>query len=681
MRKPARARWRALTLGLVNVLMVLHFVHWRVAGRTMAPAEPSETMVTLEQGVINAGFVFLALAALSTLVLGRWVCGWGCHLIAVQDLCAWLLKKLGLRPKPLRSRALALVPLAAAAYMFAWPSVLRWWYAEPAPALTYQFSTRDFWANLPGPGIAIATLTVCGFAVVYFLGGRGFCRYACPYGGIFGLADRLAVGKIRVTDACDGCGHCTANCTSNVRVHEEVKRFGMVVDSNCMKCTDCIDVCPKDALYFGFGRPTLARGHARAAAPPRRPAYTWVEELALGLMYVVSFLALRGLYDTLPFLLALGLAGVCAGLGLTAIRLLYRPVLDLGHVPLRCAGRLTAAGGGFAAAAVLLAAFIAHSAAVQYHGSVADDLLRRSAAAQDQTSAATLVRASLPHLDWLRTYGLFPTAKTEAQLGGAYLYLDQHAEARVHLERALELAPDYAAARYKYAEWLARQGDLNTAVDHLRAAICDNPALADARRDLIGAARQLGRLPEVVRLVRDVVDRRPHDIGARLDLAALLGETGALAEALTEARRGVRDRPDLAETHFRLGVLLADSGDVSGALDACERAVQLDPDGVSRRYALGCLAARAGRSAQAVAELSEAQRLAPLDPAVARAWAAAVVQADQAADEIARATAAPPDDVNAAYRSLFLYAATGNTAAAQAAWARVHRARPDLPPP
>ena len=60
--------------------------------------------------------------------------------------------------------------------------------------------------------------------------------------------------RIRVTDACAGCGHCTAVCTSNVRVHEEVRDYGMVVDSGCMKCLDCVSVCPNDALYYGAGR-------------------------------------------------------------------------------------------------------------------------------------------------------------------------------------------------------------------------------------------------------------------------------------------------------------------------------------------------------------------------------------------------------------------------------------------
>ena len=31
-----------------------------------------------------------------------------------------------------------------------------------------------------------------------------------------------------MTDACEGCGHCTAVCSSNVRVHAEVRDFGLV---------------------------------------------------------------------------------------------------------------------------------------------------------------------------------------------------------------------------------------------------------------------------------------------------------------------------------------------------------------------------------------------------------------------------------------------------------------------
>ncbi|HKB15680.1 MAG TPA: 4Fe-4S binding protein, partial [Planctomycetota bacterium] len=230
-RKSRRFRWRVVTWIAVHVIVFLHIAHWKIAGRTLTPLEPSESMQTLELGKLNAGFVLFGLSILATLVLGRFFCGWACHVVAYQDACAWVLKRLGLRPRPFRSRLLVLVPLGAALYMFVWPSFARAVLdGRETPALVEHLTTGSFWRTFPGLGMALATILVDGFLIVWFLGAKGFCTYGCPYGAVFGLADRFAIGKIRVTDACEGCGHCTATCTSNVRVHEEVRLYRMVVD-------------------------------------------------------------------------------------------------------------------------------------------------------------------------------------------------------------------------------------------------------------------------------------------------------------------------------------------------------------------------------------------------------------------------------------------------------------------
>ena len=110
-RKSKTGRWRAAALILLNLFMIAHIIQWRLMGRTISPIEPSETMHTLQKGFVNAGFIFFSLAILATLIFGRFVCGWGCHILALQDLCGWLLKKMGLHPKPFRSRLLVYVPL------------------------------------------------------------------------------------------------------------------------------------------------------------------------------------------------------------------------------------------------------------------------------------------------------------------------------------------------------------------------------------------------------------------------------------------------------------------------------------------------------------------------------------------------------------------------------------------
>jgi len=223
--------WRVASLIAVHVLFAVHFAHWKLAGRTLAPLEFSEAMHTLELGIVTAGFVFLVIAFLATLLFGRFFCGWMCHILALQDLSAWILRKVGIRPKPVRSRLLLFAAPAVMLYMFVWPSARRIWAGESAPEL--RIVTQELWRAMPGPWIIALTFLACGFAVVYFLGSRSFCTYACPYGVLLGIADRVAPGRIVLRGDCTDCGKCTAACETHIRVHEELTIYRQVVSPAC----------------------------------------------------------------------------------------------------------------------------------------------------------------------------------------------------------------------------------------------------------------------------------------------------------------------------------------------------------------------------------------------------------------------------------------------------------------
>ncbi len=384
-RKSKNGRRRAVVLIAVHAIFALHLAHWVTAGETVSPVEPSESMRTLELGQVNAGFVFFAAAILATLVFGRFFCGWGCHIVALQDLCAWLLKRVGVRPKVFRSRALVFVPLGLALYMFVWPTMKRvaivplvegWWATAradlrvapfPVEGFTNHLVTGDFWETFPGIAVAIPFLLVCGFGAVYFLGAKGFCTYGCPYGGVFGPLDRLSPGRIVVDDSkCHQCGHCTAVCTSNVRVHDEVREFGMVVDPGCMKCMDCVSVCPNGALSFGFARPSVVKGRARHATPARLYDTSRGEDVGLVVVFLVVFLSLRGAYDAVPMLMAGGLAGIACFLAWKAWRVWCDENVRAARVQLKHRGRLTGTGIGFVLAMALGAALVLHTGVVQF---------------------------------------------------------------------------------------------------------------------------------------------------------------------------------------------------------------------------------------------------------------------------------------------------------------------------
>jgi tetratricopeptide (TPR) repeat protein/ferredoxin len=686
-RRSTIGKWRALVLSLIYVGFIAHFAHWWVAGRTLSPVEPSESMYTLEQGLLNAGFICFLVGIVSTLILGRWFCGWGCHIIALQDLCTWLLKRLHFRPKPFRSRLLMFVPLAAALYMFVWPTALRLYEARPAPALVYHLFTHDFWQTFPGPLMSIITLIVAGFLIVVLLGNKGYCYYACPYGGFFGLADKLAVGRIRVTEACEQCGHCTATCTSNVRVHEEVKRYGMVVDPGCMKCTDCISVCPKDALYFGFGRPSLFKGAPRAAGRQRDYDYTWPEELALAGFLIVSLYAFRGLYDAIPLLLALGLAPIAAYLLVQAGRLLYEPNVRIHTLALKFKGRMTASGWAFGLFSLLLSAWIAHSAVLQYHVLEGERLLaiagERQAASTSGVDEATITasRDALAHLLWVRSFALVPLASVETQIGSLYAYLNELDRAEPHLRKALALAPSYAAARYKWAELIARRGDLAAGVAELRRAVEDNPALIEARHDLTRALLAQNQRTDAIAILERVIARRPHDAMARVELASLLIEGGGPSPAAELLREAVRLQPGWAEAHLRLGLAEAKRGDREAANAAVRVAARLTPGEPRALLALGGAYIELGQQDSAEVCLNRARNMAPLDREVLITWASGLQAMGRLDAVIGDLASAGVDDVPARYALVYLFLARGDTRAAAVEYARVRKLDPSLPPP
>lgn len=682
-----RGRQRAIVLVLVHVIIIAHFMQWYIQGKTITPVEPSEAMQTLEQGKINAGFVLFALAILATLIFGRFFCGWACHIVAVQDLATWLLKRAGIRTKPFRSRLLIFVPLIAALYMFVWPSAARLFAGADPPEWVAHFVTTNFWQTFPGPFISALTLVVCGPLIVYLLGNKGFCTYACPYGGFFGPADTVAPMRIRVTDACEGCGHCTAVCTSNVRVHEEVRDYRAVVDPGCMKCLDCVDVCPKNALYVGWGAPAVATARRTAAQRPRHEYdYSWGEEIAMVLIFCVSLYIFRGLYEAIPFLLSLGLSGIVAFLTLTFARLTYTPNVRLHRYQLRRAGRITRAGYGYSFFMLTLFAFLAHSGVVQFMTHEGARLLSKTEVAYQkfQQTAGPEIDAlairSVQYLEFARRVGLATSPNLEAKLGFLHSYLGDFTAAERHLREAIRLKHDHGGARKALAEMRLAQGQPDAAFEELLTALRAAPESRDIAPMLADLAMRLNRPGPAVDTMRAVLEKEPHHADLRLSLGMLLAQSGNLSAGLAEVRHVVQELPRSSRARLSLGSLLAESGALPEAMAAWEEAIRLDNKSAEARLALGkaCLLQR--DLDRAVELLESARGLRPLHPDTLYLWSQALL-AGGMLDERTRSLQSSAETAADWYALMFLHLASGDAPATRAAYERAVSLNPRLPAP
>lgn len=634
---------RAAVLFLVHIIIAAHILLWLVTGmRTVTPVEPSEAMYTLEQGLVNAGFVFFVLALVVTLIFGRFFCGWACHVVALQDLCAWMMKRLGVRPKPFRSRLLIYVPLGLGLYMFVWPTFQRTvlqpiagdrWasfapylgYYPPRPEFQAAFTTTDFWATFPPWYIAIPFLLVCGFGVVYFLGSKGFCTYGCPYGGFFAPIDRAAPGRIIVSDACEGCGHCTAVCSSNVRVHEEIREFGMVVDSGCMKCLDCVSVCPNNALSFGFAVPPIFKPPGKRAAGIEggrrrwlrrsrdiRYDLTWPEEIAAAGLFLVLLVAYRGMFNSIPLLMAVGMAAIGTFLLWKFWRLLQDSNVRIQNVQLKYKGRLKLPGAAYTLIALMILATSLWGAVVKYNVYFAD--------VHDD-------RVTVP-FEVVFSAGYKPES--------TQLF---HAQTAVrHLQRAgpwKEGGIGWAWSpqrRGRLAWLLAVAGEDEKALNHLRSMV--RASAADERQPEGPAAQQLAAMAMLIARTGDpgdaheriaselraILDLRPGLAQVRLGLAMLELDSGNPAVAAEEAFRAGQTSEEPQVLLSAAGLLL-ETGDAERARELIERVVALNPGSAEAHANLAIVMVMSGKLEEAIAEIAKAHELEPDNPAHSRMMA------------------------------------------------------------
>jgi polyferredoxin len=510
-KKTNYGNWRALSLGLVYLLIGVHIAYWKIVGRALAPLEFNEVLYTLHQGIITAGFIFMGIAILSTLIVGRFFCSWLCHIVALQDLSEWILHKLKIKPKQIKSRVLYLIPFFAVIYLFLLPQVERIYYGQPLPTLRIQsdqegwasFITDDFWRNLPGLGVTLLTFIVCGFFIIYLLGSRSFCQYICPYGALFAMTDRITPGKIKLTGDCNQCGLCTAVCSSHIKVHKEILHFGKVVDHNCLKDLDCVQVCPNDALSFGFTKPSGLQTLYSITTEKKVYNFTWKEDIALLILFALFLPIYFGLYNSVAFLLALSISAILSFLCIQAYRLHKNYFQQVNKIVLKSSGKLTIYGKSFFLIVSLLIIFSVHSAFIRffqlkgehYYNKVAYIASDTSGDLNKEETQNNINRAS-QCLSFVYDWGLYSPAPLLRQLAALTIYNKDTQKAIFYLEKMLSITPQDTEARIRLSKLLITQKDESTAVNHLKYIINERAHTSSEKNTRSESLLILGHLEE-----------------------------------------------------------------------------------------------------------------------------------------------------------------------------------------
>lgn len=244
-------------------------------------------------------------------------------------------------------------------------------------------------------------------------------------------------------------------------------------------------------------------------------------------------------------------------------------------------------------------------------------------------------------------------------------------EAKRAYEALLAADPRHAEALYLLALIVYRQGDVDRAVELMRAVIGLQPAFPAAWRALYQIWSACGDIDRAIECCRDGLRHLPVHLELESDLANALLAKGSLDEAIALYRKVLARVPDLAAVHNNLGIALDRRGLVEQALESFRRALSLRPDYAEAHCNLANALADAGRHAEAV----DAYRAAiDFKPELAEAWSSLgnslieLGQLDQAIDACRRAIELNPGLASACGNLGLALDIVGNNAQARQAY-------------
>ena len=164
----------------------------------------------------------------------------------------------------------------------------------------------------------------------------------------------------------------------------------------------------------------------------------------------------------------------------------------------------------------------------------------------------------------------------EELLGLVYSAESKNHQAYLHLEKAVRLRPQSAAARANLAVGLARLGKNSMAEAEFKRAIQAEPGNFSANHNFGEFYARLGRVKDAIPYLRRAQLAQPSSYGNGYDLALAYTQVGMWADARKQIR-GLLKLRDAAELHGLMGEVEEKSGNYLAAANEFQRAAQMEP--------------------------------------------------------------------------------------------------------
>ncbi len=237
---------------------------WRTAAPEHARVARELQIVPSMLGAsLTAGLCWL----LATLVLGRVYCAGFCPAGTLQDVVIRLRRHIGPR-LGMKSLCFRYRPATRTRYWILGAYIIG--VVLAVGSLPLLMEPWSFFVNITGSisrgmqhpslaylgvgvalGFACAAISFVTLVAVALLRGRDFCNELCPIGAALSVLSARSVMHIELLpDRCTSCMKCEEACkVSCISVKDRI-----VDNRRCVRCFNCVSVCPEDAIRFQADR-------------------------------------------------------------------------------------------------------------------------------------------------------------------------------------------------------------------------------------------------------------------------------------------------------------------------------------------------------------------------------------------------------------------------------------------